>query len=79
MAECKTSSVVVNPDLVCQSRKDKACDLRDCCESNQESVLDRFERILNSVSACAEAYTHRDVPVLISGGSYILIRSEPDR
>jgi hypothetical protein len=79
MVECKTTSVAINPDLVCQSRKDRCCKPRGCREGNQESVSSRFGRILESVSAYAEAYTHRDEPVLLSGGSYMLIRSEPDR
>jgi hypothetical protein len=79
MVECNATAVMVNPDLVCQTGKDKPCVPCDCSKSNQESVLNRFERVLRSISAYAEAYTHRDDPVLLSGGGRMLIRSEPDR
>jgi hypothetical protein len=79
MAECDSMAGMVGSDAVYQwTRKDQLCTPHDCCENDQKSFLTRWKQILEEVGAYAEAYVHRDEPVLLSGGSHILIRSEPD-
>jgi hypothetical protein len=80
MVECNSTS-----KMVCQRiREDWTSQSRDCCENSRTSKLSRWQQILATISAYAEANTRKYdkydkyEPVLLGGGSYMLIRCDPE-
>jgi uncharacterized repeat protein (TIGR04076 family) len=81
MLICNTAILkrVVNPDCIdeCIRDEDKPYDPCDCFKDGRKFVVHGWHKLLEWFCAYAWAYIHRYEPVLLGGGSYILIRSEP--
>jgi uncharacterized repeat protein (TIGR04076 family) len=81
MLKCNTTVLkrMVNPNLndECIRDEDKSYNPCDRFEDGQKFVVHGWHKLLEWFCAYAWAYVHRHEPVLLSGGSYILITSEP--
>ena len=77
MVECNSTPRTVYQQL----REDQCREPRDKRENGHAPVLNRWQRMLKNISTYAEANAHkydRYQPVLLGGGSYMFIRSEPE-
>lgn len=77
MVECKTAPTMIEQRI----GKYQCCEPRDNAENSHTSILNRWQGIFKNFLAYGEANAHKHdkyEPVLLGGGSYMLIRCEPE-